>query len=112
MKKLILLIIISLFVTLSYGQYASDVQQVVEYKVSKLYEVELLKKIQPKLHKAYIEEGLWSVLPVDNKKSIIRVLAMYCNIHTDQNVQFVKLYGYYSGKKIAQYTPLRGFKFY
>jgi hypothetical protein len=113
MKKLILISLIGLFsITIVNAQYPTDIEQDVHETVELLVQKDFVQKIQPQLHKVYVREDVWRLINIETKKRITLVLAMYVNMHTDQDVEIVKIYSWTSGQKLARYNSFSQFKFF
>jgi hypothetical protein len=113
MKKLILISLIGLFsITIANAQYPTNVEKDVREKVQLLIQKDFTEKIQPQLHKVYVRENVWRLINIETKKKITLVLAMYVNMHTDQDVEIVKIYSWTSGQKLARYNSFSQFKFF
>lgn len=77
-----------------------------------LIEADILGKIEPDFNKAYVSEDAWNSVNIEQKKLIAIVLARYCAFKRGKDDKWVDIYGWYSGKKIAEYSDTWGLKIY
>ncbi len=80
--------------------------------VEKLIDGGFVKKVTPELNKAYVDVFLWSSADIVKKKAMGRALAYYCGYKKGTNLNWVEIYDWKSGKKIAKYSQAMGFKVY
>ncbi len=111
MKKLLIL------VTVFFGTYALVLAQNQQLPPeSKKVITDLIKdgymKIDYDLDKAWISPRMWHGWNVDEKELVTFVTSMYIrNYQKDSKTPpMVDMYDYKSGKHLASYGPLRGFK--
>ena len=111
MRKLIFILMIGLLSTaVAEAQYPTDKETSVITFIQKAEESEMICKIQPQLRRVYIDPIAWVYFNYDIKKKFTKVCAMYMNMLTEQNAEFVKIYNYQTGKKLARYNSFLGFK--
>jgi len=71
-----------------------------------------IKKISIQASKAWIQEDVWTAIDSQIKENIAKNLALYFSIQKNQEYRSAEIIGWISGKKMASYTSLGGFKVY
>jgi hypothetical protein len=61
-------------------------------------------RIEAENNKAYVDQGYWNHLMIDEKKGFTFGLAIYCGNQRGNELYYVTLYDLYSGKKLAKYN--------
>lgn len=111
MRKLIFILLLGLFTTtVANAQYPTDVEKSVSDFMRKAKAEKFVRKIQPQLHRVYINPVAWVYFNYDVKKGFTKICAKYVNMHIEQDAEIVKIYSYQSGEKLARYNSLLGFK--
>jgi len=72
----------------------------------------VVKKLDIQLERAWIDDSIWALCNAEIKENIAKALSMYCAIKKNQEYGTIEILGWQSGKKLASYSPLRGFKVY
>jgi hypothetical protein len=72
----------------------------------------LIKKLDVRAGKAWIEDLTWASIDSEVKENMTRTLAAYCAIQKDTAYLSVEIMGWQSGKKLGSYTSFSGFKVY
>lgn len=80
-----------------------------ESVIQEMKNLGLLYKLNPQLNEAYIVGSIWGSLPIDQKETIARTLALYCGQAKGNNLHWVNVYDHLSGKKLAKYSETWGF---
>ena len=83
-----------------------------EDAIEKLKESALLVRINPQLNEAYVNPVIWHGLDYQKKEKIARLMAFFCGRKKGTNLNWVHIKDSYTGKKLAKYSEIWGFKVY
>lgn len=78
----------------------------------KLKDSGILAKINIDLNEVYVFPSTWIQLNVDQKEIVGKALAFYFGYKKGTDLNWVDIYDFYSGKKVAKYSETWGFKAY
>lgn len=82
--------------------------QTSEKAVKALLKKGALHKIDPQRKKAWVDSLTWLMLDADHKEKLARLLAVYClPLYPEVDILDSR-----SGRKLASYGPIQGFKVY
>lgn len=85
---------------------------VMEEKIQLLKDTGLVSKIDPSLNLVFVETSLWNTIDFQLKEDICAFLANYCGWKKGTTAYWVIIKDRYSGKKLAKYSQVWGFKVY
>jgi hypothetical protein len=85
---------------------------VVEKSVVGLQKTGLIKKIDISLNQAYVNGFNWASLNIQDKENVGKALAYYVASHKGNDLYWVEIYDWNSGKKLAKYSESWGFETY
>jgi hypothetical protein len=85
---------------------------VIEKSVAGLQKTGLIKNIDVNLNKAYVNGFNWSSLNIQDKENVGKALAYYVAYHKGNDLHWVEIYDWNSGKKLAKYSESWGFETY
>jgi len=72
----------------------------------------LLERINPQMNEAFINPAIWLRLDYQTKENVSRTMAFYCGQKKGTDLNWVDIKDYQSGKKLAKYSEVLGFKIY
>lgn len=72
----------------------------------------IIRKIEPKLNMVYITTQAQNRLTIDEMKVLGYLAACYSGDIKGNNLNWVEIYNYNTGKKVAKYSENWGFKMY
>jgi hypothetical protein len=72
----------------------------------------LIKRLDIQTDRAWINDISWSLCNAEVKENIARTLATYCAIKKNQEYRSIEIMDWQSGKKMASFSSLGGFKVY
>jgi len=76
-------------------------------------DIGVIKKVSTPTHEAWVNEYQWRVgLDAEAKENLAIVLAKYCGYWQNTDAYFISIFDGQSGRKLAKYSVLLGFKAY
>jgi hypothetical protein len=108
MKKAILLIAMSWMLSSAKGQTLTQENK----NTMRLAESEGYVTCDCSVNKIMIKPILWNQLPYESKRNFAAMYATKCAKEGGNNLYYINIHDYYSGKKIAKYSRSLGLKVY
>jgi len=93
-------------------KFSADTKSKIEAQVNESIRSGVIKKIDLQTKRAWIHEITWANVDSQTKEGIARNLALYFSVQKNEEYREANIIGWQSGRKLASYTSLGGFKVY